>query len=353
MELPEWLADILTSVGVATAVILILVGAYLFLERQKQQDDGNKFRNQMIMIALTLAGVLAIILVLPISEHLRGQLLSFLGILLSAAIALSSTTFLGNAMAGVMLRVVKNFRMGDFIRVGDNLGRVSERGLFHTEIQTEERELVTLPNLHLVTQPVTTIRSSGTIISATLSLGYDVPRTRIEELLLEGAKEAGLEEPFVLTMELGDFSVTYRVAGLLTDVKHYISARSRLRTCAMDSLHRGGVEIVSPTVMNTRAFPEDRHFIPKVSRVEAAVPAASAPEDLVFDKAEEAESLEAMGQRHAKLLEDIENIEEEAKKATEESEKEKLGKRVEQLKARADRLATLIEERKTAVSSAD
>jgi small-conductance mechanosensitive channel len=351
--LPDQLVDILSSIGVATAVILILVGVYLFLERQKQPDDGKKFRNQMIMIALTLAGVLAIILVLPISEHLRGQLLSFLGILLSAAIALSSTTFLGNALAGVMLRVVRNFRMGDFIRVGEHFGRVSERGLFHTEIQTEERELVTLPNLHLVTQPVTTIRSSGTIISATLSLGYDVPHTRIEELLLQGAKEAGLEEPFVLTMELGDFSVTYRVAGLLTEVKQYISARSRLRTCAMDALHRGGVEIVSPTFMNTRAFAEDRQFIPKVSRVVAAAPTTSAPEEVVFDKAEEAESLEAMGLRHAKLLEEIKALEEEAKKATEESEKGKLEKRVEQIKTRADRLAAAIEERKAAASSAD
>ena len=51
---------------------------------------------------------------------------------------------------------------GDFISAGDQFGRVTERGLFHTEIQTETRDLTTVPNLFLVTHPVTTVRSSGT-----------------------------------------------------------------------------------------------------------------------------------------------------------------------------------------------
>ena len=44
---------------------------------------------------------------------------------------LSSTTFIGNIMAGLMLRVVRSFRPGDFVHVGDYFGRVSEQSLFH------------------------------------------------------------------------------------------------------------------------------------------------------------------------------------------------------------------------------
>ena len=58
----------------------------------------------------------------------RGQLLALLGLALTAVIALSSTTFVANAMAGLMLRSVKSFRPGDFIRVGEQSGRVTERG---------------------------------------------------------------------------------------------------------------------------------------------------------------------------------------------------------------------------------
>ena len=46
--------------------------------------------------------------------------------------------FIGNVMAGLMLRAVRNFRTGDFVRVEKHFGRVTERGLLHTEIQTED-----------------------------------------------------------------------------------------------------------------------------------------------------------------------------------------------------------------------
>ena len=131
-------------------------------------------------------------------------------------------------MAGMMLRAVRSFRPGDFIRVGDYFRRVSEQGLFHVEIQTEDRDLTTMPNLYLVTNPFKVIRSSGTIISAEVSLGYDIPRTKIESLLIEAALAVQLEEPFVLVTELGDFAVTYRISGLFPKVKHILSTRSAL-----------------------------------------------------------------------------------------------------------------------------
>lgn len=45
------------------------------------------------------------------------------------------------------------------------------------------------------------VRASGTIISGTLSLGYDVTRTRVEELLLEAARRVELVDPFVRVEE--------------------------------------------------------------------------------------------------------------------------------------------------------
>jgi small-conductance mechanosensitive channel len=215
----ETVLELLPSVGTIVTVVLTLIIVQLLLRKIEAKISGHQFRNQVIMILLTAAGLLIVILVIPIGDTMRGQVLSLIGILLSAAIALSSTTVLGNAMAAVKIRGVRNFRMGDFIRVGEHFGRVSEQGLFHTEIQTEDRELTTIPNLHLVTHPVTTIRTSGTMISTCVSLGYDVSRLRIEELLLEAGKKANLSDPFVHVAELGDFSVTYRVAGMLTEVK--------------------------------------------------------------------------------------------------------------------------------------
>ena len=108
-----------------------------------------KIRHQLIQTAAIVVAILFLILLMPIDTGLRDQLLRLYGLVISATIALSSTTLVGNMMAGVMLRVIGNCKPGNYITVGDYFGRISEMDLFHTEIQTEERDLTTLPNLAL------------------------------------------------------------------------------------------------------------------------------------------------------------------------------------------------------------
>lgn len=340
----------------AAAIIITVVVMYAvraLMMRRSAESGSARFRVQIINLILSFIGLLAVVLTLPIGDTRQGQLLSLIGILLSAAIALSSTTFIGNIMAGLMMRAVRNFRAGDFIRVGDHFGRVSERGLFHIEIQTEDRDLTTLPNLYLVTNPVKVVRSSGTIVSAEVSLGYDIPRTTTKELLLQAARQAALQEPFVHVKELGDFSVNYRVSGLLVDVKQLLTVRSLLREMMLDTLHQNNIEIVSPTIMNTRAYGKDDDFIPR--RVddgrEKKPPARKAvPEDMVFDKAAEAESLEKLRERHGALGEEIEKARQELKDEADDAVKEDIKARIERLEISREKLAEIIKEREKETS---
>ena len=333
---------------VPSLVTLLAVVAVSFLlqrwfeGRSESALESHRMRVQLILLAVAGLGGVLVILLLPIGDTVRGQILSLIGIVLSAGVALSSTTFLGNMLAGLMLRAVKSFRTGDFVRVGEHFGRVSERGLFHTEIQTEHRELTTLPNLFLVTNPVTTVRSSGTVVSATVSLGYDVSHVQIEELLLEAATAAGLQDPFVLVQELGDFSVSYRVAGMLDDVESLLTSRSRLRTAVLDSLHDGGIEIVSPTFMNQRRLEPDQRFIPRsVERARQPSDKGSTPEDLVFDKAREAEKREKLEERLQDVIEEIAAVEADVEGAPEETGPA-LQRTLARLRRQEERLRALI-----------
>lgn len=303
----EWLPALMTLlIGIG-----VITFAYRIVMRRGVPTSGSRISQQVLIAAL--AGVLLVMLILqlPIGEAVRGQLLSLLGILVTAAIALSSTTLIGNAMAGLMLRSIRNFQPGDFIVVDGHRGRVSVLGLLRTEIQTERRNLTTLPNLYLITNPVTVVRPSGTFISATVSLGYDVPREKIEHCLEEAAENAGLTEPFVFVLELGDFSITYQAAGFLEEVKYLISAESKLRECMLDALHRSGIEIVSPTFMNQRQLAADRLFIAEVDRTTESKPPADdepRPEERMFDKAEQAESQAKTEQQLDKVVEELQKI---------------------------------------------
>ena len=243
------------------------------------------------------AVIIALIIMLPISEQTRGQVLSLLGVVLTAVIALSSTTFVSNAMAGVMLQATQSFRPGDYIRVNDQFGRVIKRTLVNTQIQTEWRDLTTLPNLMLINSPVNVLHREGTIIFAEVSIGYDAPYTRVEELMKLAATDAGLEEPFVLVHELLDHAVAYRVCGFLPSIKNLLSSRSNLRKTVLAQMHGNGIEIVSPAFMNQRQLDPERKIIPERPVLHDHLKQDSvsqAPEEKIFDKAVEAESLEEL-----------------------------------------------------------
>jgi small conductance mechanosensitive channel len=303
-------ADTVLPVLPTVIVLVLAVVAWRLSQRLITRESAaasrSEFRLQIAHLIIALVTILLLLLVLPVPHVLRGQLLTLFGIVLSAAITLASTTFVGNVMAGVMLKAVRNFHSGDFVRVGQHFGRVTQRSLLSTEIQTEDRDLVTLPNLYLVTNPVKVVRASGTIISAEVSLGYDAHHGAIEPCLLAAAEDAGLKDPYVLVMELGDFSVVYRANGLLEEVKQLVTVRSRLRVAMLDRLHAAGIEIVSPNFMNTRMLEAERPILPEAPVI--AEPSAKeevAVEDIVFDKAEEAASLEQLVFEHKQTRETI------------------------------------------------
>jgi len=292
---------------------LLYLGANKLLERQTKGKIDKGIIKSIILFCIVLIGLISVVLSLPLGSQ-KDDITSLIGIVLSAVLGLSSTTFIGNALAGISLKLRGSYRPGDFITINDLFGRVTELGLFHTEIQTVDRDLTSLPNMALASNALKVTRSSGTFISAECSLGYDVNRLKVEETLLAAAESAGLKDPFVHIISLGDFSIVYRVHGLLEVVNTIVSARSRLKASVIDELHEADIEIVSPNFMNQKQV-GDTIFIPKKYRTDKReVLEENTPEKLMFDKAEEAESVEKKKERlsslEEKLLEDKEQLKE-------------------------------------------
>jgi small conductance mechanosensitive channel len=237
----------------------------------KVDNAESNFRAQIATVGVILVGLLAIIFVLPDGSD-SDLAFSVVGLIITGALPISSQSIIANAMAGLMLRSVSSFRPGDFIEVAEQIGRVTERGLFHTEIQTADRDLVTLPNAIMVNQAVRVVRGSGTIVSATVSIGYDVSRDILEDLFVEAGQAAGLLEPFVQIL---------------------------------DTLSEAGVEIMSPMYIARRSVGNDALLTdddgPSIdSRFRRTA------ERRVFDKAEVAGKLE---EARADLAETTENLE--------------------------------------------
>ena len=353
---------------VLLCAVSLLLGFSWFLGRQYQNDPRGHFRRPAWMVAATGVLMIVVVLVLPVSEGTRGDLLGLVGLGMTAVIALSSTTLVANAMSGLILRSVRNFELGDWLRVGEQFGRVTQLGLFHTEIQTEESDLTALPNSYLISHPVKVVRrertgrggvSGGTFLTVTLSLGYDNSVAEIHKYLKQAAEttsvnpndtpgqEIRFENCYVDILDLGDFSVTYRVRGFLKQVKYLLDMRSALRRMIVQTLHEHRVEIVSPAFMNQRRLAVDEKVIPEVDKVRTdavATVTETLPSELQFPDAEMAESKEELVQRRADLVEEIKALEAELAGTPEEEDSHTTGrKNLEHLQRERDAITGRLE----------
>jgi small-conductance mechanosensitive channel len=298
---------------IVTALLMLLVR---FIFRNTLESTKKwPYQRQLLITGIFLLGLFLSIGFLPLDHEVKNQILSVLGILFSAIIAISSTTLVGNAMAGIMLRMMHEFRGGDFIEVQDLIGRVTDFGLFHTEIQQVNRDVVSIPNLFLIQKAVKVTRRDGTFINLALSLGYSLGYEQVEEALKEAALSCNLSDPFVFIEEFLDHAIRYRLYGLLEEPTERLSKTSELHKSVLHTLNAKGMEIASPILMDRREFEKGLQYLPEISKQsKKSLNKKSTIEEKVFDKADEAQSLEELKQAHEKLTTELASLNNEGNK---------------------------------------
>ena len=111
--------------------------------------------------------------------------------------------------------------------------------------------------------------------------------------------------------KLGDFSVVYRVAGFLEEVKQLLTVRSTLRKNMFRTLHTAKIEIVSPAFMSQRVYDAQSKVLATSNHTvsQADKSDAKSPEAMIFDKAETAEKKSILEQRKHLLKDKIAKLE--------------------------------------------
>ena len=160
--------------------------------------------------------------------------------------------------------------------------------------------------------------------------------------MIDAAIETGLTEPFVYITALGDYSVSYKINGLLTDITKYLTVTSKLNGNVMDHLHNGDIEIVSPNFMNQRQV-NDIQFISKFTKERKPEQDEKLPEELVFDKAIKADKIDDKIESLEQIDEEISRLKQTSKET---KEKEKTIKQIKNLEERKEKLNLNIVEEK-------
>jgi small-conductance mechanosensitive channel len=174
----------------------------------------------------------------------------FLGLLFS----LGSSSAIANLIAGLVITYMRSFKIGDRVRIGDEVGDVIEKSLLLTRIRTIKNEEITIPNSTILSRYSINYSSAsqnlGLILHTTVTIGYNAPWRTIHQLLVSAAKStSGIlnqPEPFVLQTSLDDSYVSYQINAYTDQPNRMAQIYSELHQNIQDKFNEAKVEILSP-----------------------------------------------------------------------------------------------------------
>ncbi len=161
-----------------------------------------------------LGVLLKVLLIISVIGMVGVETSSFVAVLAAAgfAIGLALQGSLGNFAGGVLILILKPFRVDDWIDALGFIGRVDEISIFYTVLKTADNQKVIIPNGQLSNSAVTNITAEPTRRCDLLfGIGYgdDILKARDVIKTLAEADERVLKEPApqIFVAELGDSSV--------------------------------------------------------------------------------------------------------------------------------------------------
>jgi small-conductance mechanosensitive channel len=219
-------------------------------------------------LAVILIWIFAVTVAYP---HIPGSdTAAFKGIsvLLGLMVSFGSAGFVNQVMNGFVIVYSRILKRGEFVRVGENYGVVSELGTLSTKILNHRQEEITIPNAVLVGTAVINYsrlaENKGSVAATSVTIGYDTPWRQVHALLLLAAERTkGIRPappPYVLQQQLEDFYIEYQLLVHLERAEDRILVLSGLHANIQDAFNEYGVQIMSPHFVSQ---PQEKVVVPE------------------------------------------------------------------------------------------
>jgi small-conductance mechanosensitive channel/CRP-like cAMP-binding protein len=159
---------------------------------------------------------------------------------------------LGNAFSGLAIQIEKPFHVGQWIGVGEHIGRVEEITWRATKLRTKATNFVVVPNSTIAKESI--VNYSEPVIPTRLEVdvgaSYDAPPDLVKAALYESLSNAALvlrePGPNALLLDFGASAITYRVRFWIEDFARDQDACDQVRSNIYYSFKRHGIEIPWP-----------------------------------------------------------------------------------------------------------
>ena len=239
-------------------ILILVIGFFLIHWAMKFLKRNDRF----VKIEPTLKGflqnlvklLLYIIVILTAANVMGVPLTSFVTLLASAGVAISLATqgALSNFVGGMTILLLKPFRAGDYVKIGDTEGTVQSIGVFYTELATPDNKHISLPNSNLTNTAIVNFSREGTRrLDISFGVSYDADMDHVISTLKEAVQETnGIlpdPAPIIKLTECGDSSLTFMLR-VWCKSSDYWDVNWNLLENGKRALDRAGIEIPYPQV---------------------------------------------------------------------------------------------------------
>lgn len=240
---------------VALAFVIIIIGMKFIgwirkilrktLERREADTGLIQFLDSFTKYGLYL------ILAMSVLQKFGVQTASIVAAIGSAGVAvgLALQGSLSNIAGGVLILLLKPFKVGDYIVQGSLEGTVTEIQLFYTTLSTPDNKKIVIPNGQLSDNSLINVTGADTRrldIQVGISYGSDIRRAKDILLQLGNQDPDVLREeekaPMAAVTELADSSVNMLLR-VWTPTEKYWEVKFRLNEAVKLSFDEAGIEI--------------------------------------------------------------------------------------------------------------
>jgi small-conductance mechanosensitive channel len=247
----------LTAILSALMVLLVGIVATRAVQRWLQTRflPRTGLEPSLQLSVSTIVGYLGVIAALTFTLAVLGidvQKIALIAGALSVGIGFGLQSIVSNFVSGLILLAERPIRVGDSIVVKGEEGQVRKISVRATEIETDDRASVIIPNSELITGIVknwTRVNTLGRII-VKVGVGYESDPAQVRDILLDIAgthpQIAQSPAPGAFLLGFGDSALEFELRCIVRDVEKGASVRSDLHYEVIKRFRTAGITIPYP-----------------------------------------------------------------------------------------------------------
>jgi len=211
---------------------------------------------------------------IAVLQRLGVQTTSIIAVLgaASLAVGLALQGTLSNVASGIMLLVLRPYRVGDVVDVGGMAGTVQRLDLFTTQLSNANNHKIVIPNSKVLSDPLTNLTGQQTRrIEINFGVGYgdDLNKARCVLADMAAAHEKVLDDPHPWTGVTGLLDSAVQVTlHAWVKVEDWWQTQADLMQGGKEALDAAGIEIPFPHQVAVPYGDEDVMPVVRVRTVE-------------------------------------------------------------------------------------